>query len=186
MKNGIIIIIILLVQFLKMSLCWDSFTTDLSQMTRLGMRILMDFWTDSMMTSFLMHLSFLLQLIEKCVGIIENTVTDLPNHDCFDCDIRHKNYSVSKMKLNKCIELYSYACDLHHDLSYYYSPSMLLWIIIIFTLSLVFLYTFVQLWLISNVFSECVLFQMFILIFPLFWLTTRVSALLNEVKTLVL
>lgn len=121
------------------------------------------------LNSVLMHFSFQLQLVKNCLKSINNDLDDMLKRNDFSRDI------------NKYIDVYSFLSDLARELSCYYSLPLLASVGIIFMSTLVISYLSLQLLFVGDLFGFAMIIHSYILIYPLFFVTTNVTAILNQV-----
>lgn len=126
-------------------------------------------YTYTLTSSVLMQFSFMLHLIEHCIKFINNRMSNLLKLHNFSCDIRSASCFNLKTELRKCMDLYSYSCDLIKELSDFSSLTLLLCITITFAPTVMTSYLLMQRLMVGNIFGECTFVQIFIFTFPLFW-----------------
>lgn len=179
-NNAFIIIFTLAIDILINYYRWNYFSTHLS-FSKNFVRILVKFWCKSVINSVLLQFSVLLHLIKKYIESINNNIVDVLKHNNRLLHTRYINILSIRLKFHKLMESHGILCDLSQEISNYYSLQLLFCIAIIFTCATKNLYIFLKHLILLNEFNRPGFFQNFILIFSLFLLTTRVTAVLNEV-----
>lgn len=179
-KFYIVTFAVIIQSFRTISLVWRLLSRQ-ALISSIGFLIFLDLYLDCVINSVLLELSFLLQLIENCIQCVNNDMIDERRFNFFSCDTRSlKNWSL-RLKVKKYSDFYRYISNLSQELSDYYSLPVLLLITVVFMITLTFLYMFLQVLMVADSFNESYLLKILILIYPLFWLTVRVTALIKEV-----
>lgn len=179
-KNFYVVILAVIIQILRTYfLVWKSLSRE--SISKVGFVVFQDLWINTIINSTLVQISFLLQLVESCIIYINNELLDILRCNQDLCHIRPVKNWIMHLRIRKYSDLFGFLSELSQEISHYYSLPLLIIISIIFTLTLIFLYLFLQFLIGEDAFNESSFFEILILIYPLLWLTIRVSVVLNEV-----
>lgn len=127
-----------------------------------------------------MQCTFMLKLIENCIAFINSEMMNLLDESILEPNNIFLNTSVLS-KIQKYMHLHGLLYDLSQKLSNYYSLTLMLSTIYTFFTTIRVLYYFLEILMVTDTFHVPNILQAFLFILPLFWLTTRVTAVTNEV-----
>lgn len=160
------------IQLLKISYgCWADLSSG-SSIFKVELSVFIDIWKKTITSSVLMQFSFILQLIEKSIKFMNSGMVDM---------LKLNNQNIYLIKLDKCMDLHSLLYDLSQKLFKYYSLSLFICIVYVFTSTLKHSYLILQYLTIADDFRTFDILQVFILTYPLLCVTRNVSAVFNEV-----
>lgn len=125
----------------------------------------------------------MLDIIKTCVVLINTKMMEpsVTINENIPCVIGFSNKLAINRKVEKSLDTYIILIELQQELANFYSLPLLLSIIVIFNFSLSRSYYFFQDLVVENYFAIAIFVEIISWSNPLFWITSRVTAILNEV-----